>query len=63
MCGHRRAAVEAFLGRVSKGQKSVAVGEAVTKGVAVGKAERCWASLEIEAGAGVLLCRGKGMGG
>lgn len=48
VCGHRRAAVEAFLGRVSKGQKSVALGEAVTKGIAAGKAGRCWVSLEIE---------------
>lgn len=47
MCGHGHAAVEAFLGRVSKGWKSVALGEAVAKSIAVEKAGKCWTSLEI----------------
>lgn len=37
VCGHRHGAVEVFLGRVSKGQKSIALGEAVTEGIAAGK--------------------------
>lgn len=48
MCGHGRAAVEAFLGRVSKGQKNVALGEAVAEGSAAEEAGRCWVPLEIE---------------
>lgn len=60
MCGHRYAAIEAFLGRVSKGKMSRALGEAVTEGTEQGKHK---GASELSLQRCELLCGVEGIGG